>query len=192
MSPLLFNSAADYLAKMVQTTQQNGIIKGLVPKYIPNGVAILQYDDDTILCMEEDPKTARNMKILLHIYEKMSGLKINFDKSKVIMNSMDGEKSSMYANMFNCAIGQWPIKYLGVPVAGSRLLYMQGELILIDACLSNIPTYAMSMYLIPKAVIKKIDGARKKFFWQGVGVKKKYHLVKWVVIAKPKKRKYGD
>lgn len=23
--------------------------------------------------------------------------------------------------MFNCAVGKWPIKYLGVPIAGSRL-----------------------------------------------------------------------
>jgi hypothetical protein len=70
LSPLLFNLAADCLAKMVQTTQKNGMIKGLVKEYIPNGVAILQYADDTILCMEEDQETARNMKILLYIYEK--------------------------------------------------------------------------------------------------------------------------
>jgi hypothetical protein len=37
-------------------------------------------------------------------------------------------------------------------------------------------------------VIKTIDGVRKKFFWQGGGVKKKYHLVKWDVITKPKKK----
>jgi hypothetical protein len=37
-------------------------------------------------------------------------------------------------------------------------------------------------------VIKKIDGVRKKFFWQGGGVKKKYHLVKWDVIAKTKRK----
>jgi hypothetical protein len=42
--------------------------------------------------------------------------------------------------------------------------------------------------MIPKMVIKTIDGVRKKFFWQGGGVKKKYHLVKWDVITKPKKK----
>jgi hypothetical protein len=95
---------------MVQTTQKNGLIKGLVKEYIPNGVAILQYADDTILCMEENQETTRNIKILLYIYEKMPGLKINFDKSEIVMTSMDEEKSKMYAEMFNCAIGQWPIK----------------------------------------------------------------------------------
>jgi hypothetical protein len=113
--------------------------------------------------------------------------------------------------MFNCAVGQWPIKYLGVLVAGSRLhikdwmllvekvlkrlagwqrasLSSGGKLILLDACLSNIPTYVMSMYLLPKTVIKKIDGTRKRFFWQGGGVKKKYHFVKWMLIVRPKKK----
>jgi hypothetical protein len=37
------------------------------------------------------------------------------------MISQDDSKSIEFSNMFNYAIGNWPIKYLGVPVAGSRL-----------------------------------------------------------------------
>jgi hypothetical protein len=33
------------------------MIKGLIPDYIPNGVPILQYADDTILCMKDDEDT---------------------------------------------------------------------------------------------------------------------------------------
>jgi hypothetical protein len=88
---------------------------------IPNGIAILQYADDTILCMEDSAETAQNMKILLYIYEKMSGLKINFNKSEVIMVSSDEQKTLAFSEMLNCATGTWPIKYLGVPVSGSRL-----------------------------------------------------------------------
>jgi hypothetical protein len=47
----------------------------------------------------------------------------------------------------------------------------------------------MSMYLLPKTVVKKIDIVRKRFFWQGGANKRKYHLVKWVVITKPKKKR---
>jgi hypothetical protein len=186
-------------------------VRGLVPEYIPNGVAILQYADDTILCMEDDEDTSQNMKLLLYIYEKMSGLKINFEKSEVLMISTDSEKTIKYSDMYNCAVGQWPIKYLEVPLAGSRLhikdwmklvervlkkldswqcssLSSGGKLVLLDACLSNTPTYAMSIYLLPKTVVKKIDGTRKRFFWQGGGTEKKYHLVKWCLIARPKNK----
>jgi hypothetical protein len=108
----------------------------------------------------------------------MSGLKINFEKSEVLMISTDSGKTIKYSGMYNCAVEQWHIKYLGVPVAGSRLrikdwiklvervlkkldgwqcssLSSGGKLILLDACLSNIPTYAMSMYLLQKRLLKR-------------------------------------
>jgi mannosylglycoprotein endo-beta-mannosidase len=73
----------------------------------------------------------------------------------------------------NCSTGEWPIKYLGVPVASTKLhvidwllvdeklmkrldgwkgstLSFGGRLVLINSCLSSIPTYYMSMYLLPK------------------------------------------
>jgi len=37
------------------------------------------------------------------------------------MISQDEGKSLRYAELFNCAVVQWPMKYLGVPVCGSRL-----------------------------------------------------------------------
>jgi len=33
---------------------------------------------------------------------------------------------------------------------------------------------------------KKIDSIRGRFFWEGVGNKKKYHMVKWEALAVPK------
>jgi hypothetical protein len=53
---------------MVQTAQINGLIIGLISDYIIDGVAVLQYADDTILCIEDDAETSQNMKILLYIY----------------------------------------------------------------------------------------------------------------------------
>ena len=190
LSPLLFNLAVDALAKMIQMGQQNHLIKGLIPEYIEGGLALLQYADDTILCIQDDLEVAQNLKLLLYLYKGMSSLKINFNKSEVIMISQDNEKSLMYAEMFNCATGSWPIKYLGVPVSGSSIqvstwlplvekinkrldgwkggaLSLGGRLTLLNSCLSSIPIYSMSMYLLPKTILKKIDVIRKRFFWQG-------------------------
>lgn len=117
----------------------------------------------------------------------MSGLKINFEKSEVIMISQDEQKTLAYSEMLNCAIGCCPIKYIGVPVARSRLhimdwlhldeklikrlrgwigssLSMGGSLTLLNACLSSIPIYCMSIYLLPKTIIKRLDVTRKRFF----------------------------
>lgn len=46
----------------------------------------------------------------------------------------------------------------------------------------------MFMYLLPKTILKKTDVIRKRFFWQGESTKRKYHLVKWTKITKPKKK----
>ena len=55
---------------MVNMAQVNGMIEGLVPEYVPKGVAILQYTDDTIICLQDTQDNARNMKLLLYLYEK--------------------------------------------------------------------------------------------------------------------------
>ena len=151
------------------------------------------------------------MKLLLYLYEQLSCLKINFEKSEVLMISQDEGKSLRYAELFNCAVGQWPMKYLGVPVCGSRLhikdwlpldekltkrlggwqgnsLSFGGRLTLLNSCLSSIPIYSMSLYMLPKTIHKRLDKTRKHFFWQGGGIKKKYYLVKWTKAARPKNK----
>lgn len=51
----------------------------------------------------------------------MSGLKINFNKNEVILINGDENKCIKMADLFNCQIGFFPIKYLGVPVSPSKL-----------------------------------------------------------------------
>ena len=76
-----------------------------------------------------------------------------------------------YAGIFNCQVGSFPIKYLGVPVSPSRLhisdwlplieksskrldIWKGGTMsiarrkTLIDSSLSNVPIYQMSIYFL--------------------------------------------
>jgi hypothetical protein len=55
------------------------------PRLVNGGVGILQYADDTVLCISHDPEKAVNLKLLLTIFELMSGLKINFLKSELFV-----------------------------------------------------------------------------------------------------------
>lgn len=83
LSPILFNFVADGLSRMVFKAQSNNLICGLIDHIIDKGVAILQYADDTIMCLKHDFGKARNLKMLLYMYELMAGLKINFNKSEI-------------------------------------------------------------------------------------------------------------
>jgi hypothetical protein len=65
---------------MILKAQSNGLIIGLIDHLIPQGIAIMQHADDTILYLKHDLNKARNVKLLLYLFEQMSGLKINFEK----------------------------------------------------------------------------------------------------------------
>ena len=211
LSPILFNFVADCLARMVRQAQSHNLLCGLADHLIDKGVAILQYADDTILCIKDDTEMATNLKLLLYLYELMSGLKINFDKSEVTMIHGDDSRQLVFAEIFNCQTGSFPIKYLGVPVSPGRLhvkdwlsleekilkklsawkgssLSMAGRNTLINSSLSTTFIYHMSMYLLPKTTSKALDKHRRRFLWQGNSLKKKYHLVKWNIVCKNKKK----
>lgn len=83
LSPILFNFVADCLTRMIHNAQRNGLVIGLANNLIPNGIAVLQYADDTILCLENNIDKARNMKLLFYLYEIMSGLKSTFSRVKL-------------------------------------------------------------------------------------------------------------
>ena len=121
LSPILFNFVADCLARMVRHSQSSGLLCGLADNLIPTGVAILQYADDTIICIKDDLEMTRNMKLLLYLCEVMSGLKINFSKSEIMVINGDDDKHLLYADLFNCQTCFFPIKYMGVPVGNNRL-----------------------------------------------------------------------
>jgi hypothetical protein len=59
---------------MIVNAQRSSSIKGL---------AVLQYAHDTVLLIQHDVEGARNLKLLLYIFEIMFGLKINFEKVKL-------------------------------------------------------------------------------------------------------------
>jgi hypothetical protein len=109
LSPILFNFAAESLTKMVENAQTQGLFTRLIDHIIPKGVAILQYADDTIVFLKHDVEGARNMKLLLCMYEMMAGLKINFNKIEVVMINDDDNWGSLYADIFNCQVGSFPV-----------------------------------------------------------------------------------
>jgi hypothetical protein len=210
-SPLLFNIAADGLACLIEKAQEMKLITGLVPHIINNGCAYLQYADDTILLIQDNLEYARNLKFILILFEKMSGLKINFHKSEVYCFGNANNNKEAYAEIFTCPIKKLPICYLGVPIDHKtlsktqwanteekfekklgvwqgRYLSLGGRLTLINSSLSNIPLYMLSLYLAPSAVLKKMDTFRKRFLWCGGNNIKKYHLVKWDTVCTEKNK----
>lgn len=63
---------------------------------------------------------------------------------------------------------------------------MGGRHALLDSVITQISLYHMSMWLMNKTFIEKLDKHRRRFFWQGCNKKKRYYLVKWNRICRSK------
>lgn len=97
LSPILFNFVADGLTRMIVKAQENNKFCGLINHIIDKGVAMLQYVDDTIICLRHSIEGAKNLKLLLYMYEMMTGLKINFYKSEVMTINDEEKWAATYA-----------------------------------------------------------------------------------------------
>jgi hypothetical protein len=79
--------------------------------------------------MEHDLEKAVNMKLILCIFEQLSGLKINFHKSELFCFGRAKESEDEYRDLFRCEIGSMPFKYLGIPIYYMKLLNKEWKLV---------------------------------------------------------------
>uniref|UniRef100_I1P400 Reverse transcriptase domain-containing protein n=1 Tax=Oryza glaberrima TaxID=4538 RepID=I1P400_ORYGL len=121
LSPILFKLVANMLAILIQRAKDQGRFKGVVPHLVDNGLSILQYADDTILFMDHDLDEARDLKLVLSAFEKLSGLKINFHKSELFCYGKAKDVEHEYVKLFGCDTGDYPFKYLGIRMHHKRI-----------------------------------------------------------------------
>jgi hypothetical protein len=94
----------------------------VIPHLVDDGLSILQYADDTIIFPDHDLEQAKNLKLLLGAFEQLSGLKINFHKSEVFCYGAAREMEASYTSLFGCNSGDYPFRYLGIPMHYRQLL----------------------------------------------------------------------
>ena len=67
-------------------------------------------------------------------------------------------------------------------------LLLKGRIILIQSCLSHIPSYFLSLFRIPVLVAKRLEKLQRDFLWSGVGEGKKDDLLRWEVVCRSKEQ----
>jgi hypothetical protein len=96
---------------------------------VKDGLSILQYADDTILFLDDDFERAKGLKVVLSAFEKLLGLKINFHKSELFCFGETRERSGDYVRLFGCKEGEFPFRYLGIPMSPKRLSNMDWRVV---------------------------------------------------------------
>ncbi|WMV55131.1 hypothetical protein MTR67_048516 [Solanum verrucosum] len=130
-----------------------------------------------------------------------SGLKVNWGKTS-LFPIKEVPNIQNLAIILGCKIENMPTTYLGMPLGSdhkageiwdgiiektekrlarwkAQYISLGGRLILINFVLDTLPTYVMSLFLIPPKVMKKMDRLRRDFLWHGCKEGKGYKLVNW-------------
>ncbi|CAJ2651715.1 unnamed protein product [Trifolium pratense] len=208
LSPFLFLIVAEGLAGMMKKAVSIGKFKGF--KVNANlHFELLQFADDTIIMGEDSWENIWAIKSLLRGFELVSGLKINFEKSKLYGVNVDSCFLKAGAAFLSCNTAATPFKFLGIPVGAnprrretwnpvleamtkrlnswnSRNLSFGGRLTLINSVLASIPLYFFSFFKAPICVLKSIERIQRNFLWGGSLEEKKLCWVKWDQVCLPK------
>ncbi|XP_015940848.1 uncharacterized protein LOC107466388 [Arachis duranensis] len=181
LSPFLFVLVVDVLHRMVGEAVRNGHISPLLVGRDNIELSHLQFVDDTILFCPQEMEIVMNYKRLLHCFELMYGLSINFDKSNLISVNYEQDWVTDMCGLLGCAEVALPARYLGIPLeANPRLvktwkpiidnmedklslwkaksLNKDGKLVLIKSVLNSLPVYYLNLYKMSKSVAEKLIG----------------------------------
>ena len=109
------------LAILIGRAKNEGLVNGIIPHLVDDGLSILQYADDTVLFMDHNFDQAKNLKLILCAFEQLSGLKINFHKSKLFCFGEAKNFESQYLELFGCDRGSFHFKYLGLLIHFRKL-----------------------------------------------------------------------
>lgn len=169
---MLFVLVVDCLDAIFKVAMREGFLDGIFDERRKWSLANLHFVDDTLLFSTVGEDQVVILKVLLYYFKLASGLNINFAKSSLIYLGREQAMNKGLSEILNCKLQCLPIKYLGLPLGvrgpskedwlgliekvdkklaswKGNLLSLGGRLTLVNAMLSAIPAYFMSVYSLP-------------------------------------------
>ena len=168
-----------------------------------------QFVDDTMLQGTPTVKEATSFKQILSEFALAVGTEVSITKSKIFFFNTNILIQRNLSRILGFQRESLLAKYLGVPLTDkplhkeiwelvlnklkdkikkwtNRALNLVGRLILTKAILQSIPIYMLSAISTPSGVITNIRNIQRDFLWGKGEEKKKWALVAWDRVCKPK------
>ncbi|XP_019228166.1 PREDICTED: uncharacterized protein LOC109209363 [Nicotiana attenuata] len=153
-----------------------------------------------------------SMKMLMRCFKQfseVSRLHANMDKSSLYIAGVKREFKDKMLTELQLSEGSLAFKYLGIPLASkkisiqqcmplverivdrirswtSKFLLYAGKLQLIKSVLFEMQTYWAQVFLIPKEIVKMVNGICRRYLWTGSNENSQRNPISWDTLCKPK------
>lgn len=192
LSPYLFLFCADGLSDMINKEALENKISGSQIASNAPAVTHLLFADDSFLFFKPVEEEAQQVKLILQMYEAISGQAINLQKSGICFSSnVRVDKQQQLKQQLGVHKDLSTDKYLGLPAFVGRskksifnylkdkmwrciqgwsekCLSRGGKAVLLRNVAQTIPTYTMSCFLISKSLSQELERMMNSFLWGNV------------------------
>jgi hypothetical protein len=210
LSPYLFLICAEALSSMLSRAESKGVIIGVPTSKKGPRLSHLFFADDSLLFCKANLVEWRRLMRLLEDYEAASGQKLNKEKTSIFFSrNTSEEKKDEISRLSGLSATQCYEKYLGLPTMVGRSKYkafksikdrvwsrlndwkvkflsQAGKEILIKAVVQAIPTYCMSVFLLPTSLCKELNSLMQRFWWGHKENISKIHWMSWEKLGASK------
>jgi hypothetical protein len=210
LSPYLFIICAEALSNLLAQAENSGWLSGVPTS--PKGPCLnhLFFADDSLLFCRAISRDWGRLSNLLECYERASGQLLNKEKTSLFFSRNTSQDAREYIQRLSGVPStQRYDKYLGLPalVGKSRVREFQnikdrvwkklhdwktkflsqaGKEILLKAVIQAIPTYSMSVFLLPQKLCMDINSMMQKFWWGHKENDSKIHWMSWKKLGSSK------
>ncbi|PNX89254.1 cysteine-rich receptor-like protein kinase, partial [Trifolium pratense] len=118
LSPFLFLIVAEGLTGLMHSAVDRSLFHGYK---VSNNISFhtLQFADDTIFVGEGNWDNLWTIKTVLRSFEIVSGLKVNFYKSKLYGINLEDQFLRASSSFLHCEVESIPFRFLGIPVGAN-------------------------------------------------------------------------
>lgn len=210
LSPYLFVIAMNCLSHMLnQAATQNRF------KYHTNCSQIklthLSFADDLLIFIDGSISSVQHVLQVLKEFETRSGLAVSMQKTCFYASGLTQSETDLIQASTGMSLGSLPFHYLGVPLNSRKpslasceplihqiktkfsswsvkTLSFSGRLLLIKTVIAGINTFWCSAFILPKAVIARINSLCSQFLWKGTLEGHGTARVSWETVVKTKRQ----
>ena len=174
---------------MLRQAESSGLINGSKVCRGAPSISHLFFADDSFLFFKSTEEETRVIHRILELYESYSGQAINLQKSGIMFSSnVRTDKQRVLSAILGVTNGINTARYLGLPsligrskgatfsyikdiiwkrIKGwrNKLLSQAGKGVLIKSVAQAIPTYSMSVFLLPVSVCDEIQKMMNSSWW---------------------------